>query len=106
MSDAPQGDEQALKNASRPIISCVAQEEALAPLLREVARYLLRSSRCWPPDWKAYHIFVLPEKGDISHTEALYLVVRHGYERSGYLYPFLPSFVSRDLTTLASERRG
>ena len=29
--------------------------------------------------------------GDISHTEALYLIDRRGYERSGYLYPFIPS---------------
>lgn len=51
--------------------------------------------------WKAYHIYVQPEKGDISHTEALYLIDRHGDERSGYLYPYLPGFVAHDLRTLA-----
>ena len=33
--------------------------------------------------WRAYHIFVKPTEGDIAHTEALYLLDRRGYERSG-----------------------
>ncbi len=41
--------------------------------------------------------------GDIAHTEALYLIDRHGYERSGYLYPFVPRFVAHDLRTLARD---
>jgi cytochrome oxidase Cu insertion factor (SCO1/SenC/PrrC family) len=57
--------------------------------------------------WRAYHIFVAPPRnGDIAHTEALYLVDRRGDERSGYLYPFLPRFVTSDLQTLANEREG
>jgi protein SCO1 len=56
------------------------------------------------PVWKAYHIFVQPEQGDISHTEALYLIDRRGDERSGYLYPYIPAFVAHDLRTLASAR--
>jgi cytochrome oxidase Cu insertion factor (SCO1/SenC/PrrC family) len=56
--------------------------------------------------WKAYHIFVQPEKGDISHTDALYLVDRHGDERSGYLYPYLPGFVAHDLRVLAPPGAG
>ncbi len=52
--------------------------------------------------WRAYHIFVAaPVHGDIVHTEALYLLDRRGYERSGYLYPFAPRFVSSDLRQLA-----
>ena len=55
--------------------------------------------------WRDYHIFVAPPRdGDISHTEALYLIDRRGDERSGYLYPFVPRFVTLDLRTLASER--
>ena len=55
--------------------------------------------------WKAYHIFVAPPRnGDISHTEALYLIDRRGYERSGYLYPFVSRYVTLDLRTLASGR--
>jgi cytochrome oxidase Cu insertion factor (SCO1/SenC/PrrC family) len=55
------------------------------------------------PVWSAYHIFVAPTKGDISHTEALYLIDRQGDERSGYLYPYIPGSVAHDLRTLASE---
>jgi cytochrome oxidase Cu insertion factor (SCO1/SenC/PrrC family) len=58
--------------------------------------------------WADYHIFVKPMKGDISHTEALYLIDGQGYERSGYLYPYLPDFVADDLRTLskAGQRGG
>jgi cytochrome oxidase Cu insertion factor (SCO1/SenC/PrrC family) len=57
--------------------------------------------------WRDYHIFVAPPRdGDISHTEALYLIDRHGDERSGYLYPFVPRFVTLDLRTLATRRAG
>jgi protein SCO1 len=54
--------------------------------------------------WKAYGIYVQPEPGDISHTEALYLIDRRGDERSGYLYPYIPGLVARDMRTLASAR--
>jgi protein SCO1 len=54
--------------------------------------------------WADYHIFVAPPRhGDITHTEALYLIDRRGDERSGYLYPFVPRFVSLDLRTLATR---
>ena len=57
--------------------------------------------------WREYHIFVAPPRdGDISHTEALYLIDRRGDERSGYLYPFVPRFVTLDLNKLATEREG
>jgi cytochrome oxidase Cu insertion factor (SCO1/SenC/PrrC family) len=52
--------------------------------------------------WSAYHIYVgKPAGGDIPHTEALVLIDRRGYERSGYLYPFSQSFVAHDLCVLA-----
>ena len=55
--------------------------------------------------WHAYRIFVAPPRdGDISHTEALYLIDRRGDERSGYLYPFVPRAVTLDLRTLATEQ--
>jgi cytochrome oxidase Cu insertion factor (SCO1/SenC/PrrC family) len=57
--------------------------------------------------WAAYRIFVAPPAhGDITHTEALYLLDRRGDERSAYLYPFLPTPVSADLRVLAGPRRG
>jgi cytochrome oxidase Cu insertion factor (SCO1/SenC/PrrC family) len=57
--------------------------------------------------WKAYHIFVAPPaNGDIAHTEALYLIDRRGDERSAYLYPFAPRFVTGDLATLSRSGRS
>jgi cytochrome oxidase Cu insertion factor (SCO1/SenC/PrrC family) len=56
--------------------------------------------------WKAYHIYVQPTKGDISHTEALYLIDRRGDERSGYLYPYLPAAVGHDLRVLSGPAGG
>ncbi|MFZ0042943.1 MAG: SCO family protein [Solirubrobacteraceae bacterium] len=56
--------------------------------------------------WSAYHIFVHPEAGDISHTEALYLLDRRGDERSAYLYPYLPGRVAHDMGRLAATRTG
>jgi hypothetical protein len=55
------------------------------------------------PVWAAYHIYVSPHpvNGDIEHSEAVYLADRRGYMRSGYMYPFLPRFVTDDLHTLA-----
>jgi cytochrome oxidase Cu insertion factor (SCO1/SenC/PrrC family) len=53
------------------------------------------------PIWREYHIFVGPRvHGDIAHTEALILVDRRGYERSGYLWPFEPRSVAHDLRML------
>lgn len=53
--------------------------------------------------WRAYHIYVASHAvgGDISHTEAVYLVDRRGYERSAYLYPFANRFILHDLRVLA-----
>jgi cytochrome oxidase Cu insertion factor (SCO1/SenC/PrrC family) len=52
--------------------------------------------------WKAYHIYVHPEQGDISHVEALYLIDRRGDERAGFLYPYIPGSVAHDLRLLAT----
>lgn len=58
------------------------------------------------PVWRAYHIWVQPGSGDIVHTQALYLIDRHGDERSGYLYPYIPGFVAKDLRVLARAARA
>jgi cytochrome oxidase Cu insertion factor (SCO1/SenC/PrrC family) len=54
--------------------------------------------------WHAYGIGVEPTAADITHGMALYLIDRRGFERTGYLFPFLPNFVALDLRTLAEER--
>jgi protein SCO1/2 len=51
--------------------------------------------------WRAYGITVEPTTNDIVHSLALYLIDRAGDERTAYLFPFLPSFVQRDLARLA-----
>lgn len=38
-------------------------------------------------------------------TRAIYLVDRDGFERAGYLFPFLPNFVALDLRTLSAQMR-
>jgi cytochrome oxidase Cu insertion factor (SCO1/SenC/PrrC family) len=54
--------------------------------------------------WRAYGITVEPTTNDVTHGMALYLIDRRGFERSGYLFPFLPNFVALDLRALAEER--
>lgn len=54
--------------------------------------------------WKAYGVVVQPTTNDIVHSLALYLIDRHGDERTAYLFPFLQSFVQHDLARLAAER--
>lgn len=54
--------------------------------------------------WRSYGVRVVPRANDIVHSLALYLIDRRGYERTAYLFPFLPAFVQRDLGWLARER--
>jgi cytochrome oxidase Cu insertion factor (SCO1/SenC/PrrC family) len=54
--------------------------------------------------WRDYGIGVEPTKNDITHGMALYLIDRRGFERAGYLFPFLPNFVALDLRALAEEQ--
>jgi cytochrome oxidase Cu insertion factor (SCO1/SenC/PrrC family) len=53
--------------------------------------------------WHAYRIYVKQTSGDIVHSDAIYVIDRHGYERAGFLFPFLPGPVERDLKALARE---
>ena len=52
------------------------------------------------PVWRAYGITVIPVRGDIVHSTALYLIDRHGDERAGFLMPFVPGLVADDLDKL------
>lgn len=54
--------------------------------------------------WHDYDVTVKPASNDIVHSLALYLIDRRGDERTAYLFPFLPSFVQRDLARLARGR--
>jgi cytochrome oxidase Cu insertion factor (SCO1/SenC/PrrC family) len=52
--------------------------------------------------WRAYGITVVPGT-TITHGLALYLIDRRGFERTGYLFPFLPNFVALDLHSLRRD---
>lgn len=104
-----------LPAASRPTIVMVSVNPAATP--RDAAhatktwglapfrtRWVLGDQAALAPVWRAYRVAVKPVQGDIEHTPVLYLVDRNGDERTAYLFPFLPSFVQRDLATLARER--
>ena len=66
-------------------------------------RWLLGSRSRLEPVWHRYGIEVRRATGDIEHTDALYLIDAHGFERAGIVYPFLPTWISNDLKTLADE---
>jgi cytochrome oxidase Cu insertion factor (SCO1/SenC/PrrC family) len=52
--------------------------------------------------WKSYDVVVQPTTNDIMHSLALYLIDRNGDERTGYLFPFLQSFVQHDVLRLSA----
>jgi cytochrome oxidase Cu insertion factor (SCO1/SenC/PrrC family) len=54
--------------------------------------------------WRDYGITVKRATSASTHDLALYLIDRRGFDRAGYLFPFLPNFVALDLQTLARER--
>jgi|GEM_PF-691489 len=107
--------ERALPPAQRPVLVAVsvnpldtsasASKAARAWGLASVApwHWLMGTRKQLAPVWASYHIYVSPHPvdGDIVHTEAVYLVDRRGYMRSGYMYPFLSRYVTSDLHTLA-----
>ena len=110
--------EQSLPPAQRPALVAVsvnpldtpasAASAAKAWGLATVApwHWLMGTRKELAPVWAEYQIYVSPHpvNGDIEHTEAVYLVDRRGYMRSGYQYPFLSRFVTSDLRTMATGR--
>jgi len=53
--------------------------------------------------WRAYGIEVRPTKsGDVEHSDAFYVIDRNGDERAGFLSPFIPGLLTRDLRRLAT----
>ncbi|HEX3975132.1 MAG TPA: SCO family protein [Solirubrobacteraceae bacterium] len=110
--------ERALPAAQRPVLVVVSVNPKDTPASVRAAmrswglagvapwHWLMGNHAQLAPVWAAYHIFVKPTRGDISHTEALYLLDRRGDERSGYLFPYLPASVSHDLRVLAGRQGG
>jgi protein SCO1/2 len=53
------------------------------------------------PVWRAYRIAVEVTKTDVLHSDAFYVLDRNGDERAGFLSPFVPGLLTRDLRVLA-----
>jgi cytochrome oxidase Cu insertion factor (SCO1/SenC/PrrC family) len=110
--------ERALPAAQRPVLVVVSVNPQDTPAgVRAAIRswglaglapwhWLMGTHAQLAPVWSAYHIFVEPTRGDITHTEAMYLLDRRGDERSGYLFPYLPASVSHDMRVLAGHKGG
>jgi cytochrome oxidase Cu insertion factor (SCO1/SenC/PrrC family) len=111
--------ERSLPAAQRPVLVVVSVNPADTPAsaakaarvwgLSAVApwHWLMGTRDRLSPVWRAYREYVgRSVNGDIPHTEALVLIDRRGYERSGYLYPFNQGFVTHDLGVLGRERRA
>jgi cytochrome oxidase Cu insertion factor (SCO1/SenC/PrrC family) len=109
--------ERLLPRSQRPVLVAVSVNTADTPKstaiavrkwgLSEVAPWywLMGTRKQLAPVWAKYDIYVSPRPidGDIQHTEAVYLVDRRGYERTAYLWPFAPHFVTTDLRALAGR---
>lgn len=105
--------ERALPAAQRPVLVVVSvnPKDTRASVRAAIRKWGLAGLAPWhwlmgthaqlAPVWRTYHIEVKPTKSDIEHTEALLLLDRRGYERSGYLYPYAPRDVAGDLRLLA-----
>jgi cytochrome oxidase Cu insertion factor (SCO1/SenC/PrrC family) len=112
--------EQSLPRSERPVLVAVSVNPKDTPASAASAAHAWGLSEAAPwywlmgtrkelaSVWAKYHIYVSPRpiNGDIQHTEAVYLVDRHGYERSAYLWPFAPRFVTLDLRTLAKRGKA
>ncbi len=71
---------------------CVLMRKELASVVRRL------------PAGERPAVVVRPARGVGAAGAVVYLVDRSGNERTGYLLPFAPSFVERDLQVLAEER--
>jgi cytochrome oxidase Cu insertion factor (SCO1/SenC/PrrC family) len=106
--------ERSLPAADRPVLVAVSVNplDTAASVRHAIRAWGLAAAAQWhwlmasrtdlAPVWRAYHVWVgRPLRGDVPHTEALYLIGRRGYERSAYLYPFAQRFVAHDMRALA-----
>jgi len=103
-----------LPAAARPRLLVVSVDLADTPatVARAARRWRLPRGFEWllgsraelAPVWRAYRIEVHPlPNGDVAHSDAFYVIDRNGDERAGFLTPFLPGLLARDLRVLAGE---
>jgi protein SCO1/2 len=103
-----------LPAAARPRLVVVSVDLADSPasVARAARKWHLPAGFEWllgthaqlAPVWRAYGIAVRPTKdGDVEHSDAFYVIDRNGDERAGFLSPFIPDLLTRDLRRLAAE---
>ena len=103
--------------AQRPTLLIVSVNPKALPIDAKIAarvwgirgdnwHWLLGTHAQLAPVWRAYGITVIPRTHNLIHSTALYLVDRRGYERAGFIAPFLPQFVADDLRVLARAPAG
>ena len=91
------------------VVSVNPWEDTAASSVRAGARYGFTGHWHWlraapaalRPVWRAYGIDVIRTTGDVSHSTALYVIDRRGYERAGFNFPFPQRQVARDLRAVA-----
>jgi cytochrome oxidase Cu insertion factor (SCO1/SenC/PrrC family) len=104
----------ALPAAARPRIVIVSVDptgDTPKTIRRALTKWSLPTGTIWlrgtraqlKKVWDAYQIDVIPVKGDIAHSSAVYLIDKHGGERAGFLMPFAPGAVIDDLRVLGRE---
>lgn len=104
-----------MKPAERPVLVVVSVDPAddtPASIRKAMAAWRLAGPWRWhwlrgtseglAPVWRDYGITVQPTTHDITHSTVLYLIDRNGFQRTGYLFPFLSEAVARDLHTLSA----
>ena len=106
--------DQALKRlpvADRPAVIAInvnVPVQAGATLRKEAKRFRWLPQWRWATGsktqlaaaWKSYQIEVLPTNGDITHTEAAYLVDKNGDQRALFFWPFNANDLLRTYSTL------
>lgn len=103
-----------VRGAARPRLVVVSVDPAgdtPRSIAHAIRKWRLPAGTIWlmgahgqlKPVWDAYQITVDPVSGDIVHSTAVYLLDKRGFERAGFLMPFVPGLVADDLRVLAAE---
>jgi cytochrome oxidase Cu insertion factor (SCO1/SenC/PrrC family) len=102
-----------LPRGERPVLLAVSVDpwaDTAQSARDAIARWGLQSAGSWhwllgsraqlAPVWDRYRVDVRRTPSDITHTDATYLIDSHGFERAGFVYPFLPGWISGDIAVL------
>jgi cytochrome oxidase Cu insertion factor (SCO1/SenC/PrrC family) len=102
-----------LPAAQRPVVVAVSVNppaDTAANFAKDAVRWQLGPEWRWAvgtrkqlaPVWRAYDVDVLPSSdGEVAHTEATYIVDKHGDARAVYVYPFAAADFAQSLRDTA-----